>query len=100
MAEMVDGIAPSGSSDRFPTIPPSRHGGPTCLPCPAAGAREAIDNLGRQQITPFMAVVSALGLVLQRYTGLDLIALFTGTANRPRAELAGLIGNSTKPSNT
>ncbi|GHC47315.1 hypothetical protein GCM10010507_23580 [Streptomyces cinnamoneus] len=54
--------------------------------------RQALRDVGRQQaVTPFMAVLAAIGTVLARFAGQDDLVLGTAVANRP-ADCEGTIG--------
>jgi amino acid adenylation domain-containing protein/non-ribosomal peptide synthase protein (TIGR01720 family) len=54
---------------------------------------EALRSLGRAEAaTPFMTVLAAFKVLLQRYTGQDDIVVGTPIANRNRLEIEGLIG--------
>jgi amino acid adenylation domain-containing protein len=49
--------------------------------------------LGRREgVTPFILMLSALNVLLQRYSGQEQIAVFSATADRARPELEKLIG--------
>ena len=79
-------------TDRPRTAASNRRGGErsVLLPKPLL---DATRELGRQEgATPFMTLLSAFEVLLQRYSGQDDFAVGTPIAGRTRAELEGLIG--------
>jgi amino acid adenylation domain-containing protein len=48
---------------------------------------------GKERVTPFMALLAAYQVLLQRYTGQDDIIVGSPTSGRDRAEVQGLVGD-------
>jgi amino acid adenylation domain-containing protein len=68
------------------------HGADVRVGLPAGCARQLRQAGGDQDATLFMTLLAGLSALLGRYTGQDDLAVGTFIANRPRAELEGLIG--------
>jgi amino acid adenylation domain-containing protein/non-ribosomal peptide synthase protein (TIGR01720 family) len=59
----------------------------------SAELAQALHAVSRQErTTPFMTLLSAFQVLLQRYTGQDSISVGSPIANRNRSEIEGLIG--------
>jgi len=76
-----------------PRPPAPSHRGARCRLDLPERLSEALQTLGRGEgATPFMTVLAAFMVLLQRYSGQDDILIGTPIANRNRLEIEGMIG--------
>jgi len=78
--------------DRPRPATPSFHGSRLELEVDAALAQQLRAFAARHNLTLFMVLLGAFGLLLQRYTGQSDLRIGSPVANRNRAEVEGLIG--------
>ncbi|MDH0303600.1 MULTISPECIES: non-ribosomal peptide synthetase, partial [unclassified Pseudomonas] len=71
---------------------PSFSGERRSFPVDAALAEQLRGFARQHNLTPFMVMLGAFGLLLQRYTGQADLRIGSPVANRNRAEVEGLIG--------